>query len=354
MTPWRWLGAPCPFGLSLPSAQPEAHQMYAPRGVLWHGEKLLVADTGNHRVLIWNSLPEEDHGPADLVLGQPDFTSEGSQLFHLPTGLLVIDDCLLVADAWHHRVLIWDTFPTRSGQPPDRCLGQADLEGVEMNRGGSVRGDSLYWPFGLGWVNGWLWVTDTGNRRVLGWRGLPASDRPADLVLGQDSPEQGLENRGGPAAANSFRWPHAITGDGHRLWIADAGNHRLLAWEGQVETDRPAERVLGQKDFVSNAEWPYGPQNGRILRFPYSICCNGARMAVADTANNRVLLWDDPLLEEASAVIGQPDMASNGENHWKAVTAQTLCWPYGLSWSGNRLAVADSGNNRVMVWNTDG
>ncbi|WP_235488800.1 hypothetical protein [Frankia sp. AvcI1] len=32
------------------------------------------------------------------------------------------------------------------------------------------------------------------------------------------------------------------------------------------------------------------------------------------------------------------------------MTADTFCWPYGLSLSDGRLAVADSGNNRVVIW----
>ena len=34
--------------------------MYAPRGVWLDDERLMVCDSGNHRVLIWNSIPTED------------------------------------------------------------------------------------------------------------------------------------------------------------------------------------------------------------------------------------------------------------------------------------------------------
>jgi hypothetical protein len=32
------------------------------------------------------------------------------------------------------------------------------------------------------------------------------------------------------------------------------------------------------------------------------------------------------------------------------VRPDTLCWPYGLALHGRTLAVADSGNNRVVLW----
>jgi hypothetical protein len=80
-------------------------------------------------------------------------------------------------------------------------------------------------------------------------------------------------------------------------------------------------------------------------------------LAVADTANNRVLLWSQEprsgACQAAHAVVGQPDFNATGENGWKAVTHRTLCWPYGIWMHGGKLAVADSGNNRVMIWSLE-
>ncbi|MFM7371794.1 MAG: hypothetical protein ACKO2Z_29210, partial [Sphaerospermopsis kisseleviana] len=50
---------------------PRAACLLAPSGPLW------VSDTGHHRVLGWRNLPMEDNQPADLIIGQPDFFSEG-------------------------------------------------------------------------------------------------------------------------------------------------------------------------------------------------------------------------------------------------------------------------------------
>src|SRR5260221_14544868 len=37
--------------------------------------RLLVSDNANNRVLIWNSIPTTNGAAANLVLGQPDFSS---------------------------------------------------------------------------------------------------------------------------------------------------------------------------------------------------------------------------------------------------------------------------------------
>jgi hypothetical protein len=56
----------------------------------------------------------------------------------------------------------------------------------------------------------------------------------------------------------------------------------------------------------------------------------------------------------AVAVIGQENFDTSDENHWKAVAADTLCWPSGVPAYGDRLAEADSGNNRVLLWQRGG
>jgi hypothetical protein len=84
------------------------------------------------------------------------------------------------------------------------------------------------------------------------------------------------------------------------------------------------------------------------------VATRGSELVVADTSNNRILRWlDSPrsgIGGPADAVLAQPDMDANGENRWDAVLDDSLCWPYGLSLSGDLLAVADSGNNRVVFW----
>lgn len=356
------LGADSPGGLALPSAQPSASTLYAPRGVWTDGTRVVVADSGNHRVLIWHRVPDADGIPADVVLGQPDPQAEGPAAggrgpangFHLPTGVLVHEGRLIVADAWHHRLLVWEGVPTAHDTPPNWVIGQDHLTAVEPNRGGEPTAGSFYWPFGIALIDGRFYVADTGNRRVLGWRdGLPLDGRPADVVLGQPGPADREENRGGPVAADSFRWPHAMAGDfAGGLLVADAGNHRVLRWAEHPDADRPADGVLGQPDFEQGTEFPYVPQLGR-LRFPYGLASTPDGLAIADTANNRVLLHNDLHASgyaQPDAVLAQPTLAANGENRWEAVATDTLCWPYGLWWHERFIAVADSGNNRVTLW----
>lgn len=365
MKPLVRLGAESAFGLALPSARPTASQMYAPRGVWLDDTRLIVADSGNHRILIWHRIPDVDGAPADVVLGQPDFESEGAAAggrsvergLHLPTAVAVVDGHLVVADAWHHRVLVWDGIPTESFAPAQWVIGQSSRMEREPNRGEAVSAHTLYWPYGIGEAAGWFWITDTGNRRVLGWPSLPLHGELPQVILGQPDASRNSENRGGEPTNDSFRWPHAVAGDGDTLYIADAGNHRVLGWTPRPTGDAPATLVLGQKNFASNEELPHRKQGAHRLRFPYGIAGNGQRLVVADTANNRILSWSTlprtGTQLPADGVIGQVDFDAAGENRWKAVADDTLCWPYGIAMHGDRLAIADSGNNRVVLWSLE-
>ena len=360
--PVSWLGAEAPGGLTLPSALPTSSQLYGPRGVWLDNDRLIVADTGNHRVMIWHDIGPEigAHQSADVVLGQPDFATEGAQAggrgpeagFRLPTGVLVHDERLVVADAWNHRVLCWDEVPTRSDTAPDLVVGQRDATSVEENRGVGCGPLGFYWPFGIAMVDGCPYRRHGAHRRVSAWPGLPEHDQEPELILGQSSATERDENRG-QLSASSFRWPHDIAASNDILFVADAGNHRLLGWKPRPEGDRAADTVLGQPDFTTGTEFPYQPQTAAALRFPYAVDIEHDVMAVADTANNRVLLWDQVPVDSrqpAHRVLGQPSFAVNGENRWDQVGPDTFCWPYGLSLNGDRLAVADSGNNRVTIW----
>ncbi len=348
--------------------RPAPDTLFGPRGVCLAAPEgpLCVCDTGHHRLLLWKQRPDADDAPCDLCIGQRDAFSEGGRnggdvphaaSVNVPTGVATDGQALVVADAWNHRVLIWHAWPTRDNQPADVVLGQADMQSHLPNRGRERPGaDTLNWCYGVALVDGRLVVADTGNRRLLVWESLPQRNgTAADLVLGQadmcSRHDVGTSLHDG---AGGVRWPHAIAWhDGHLL-VADAGNNRILGWRGWPQQDgAPAELVLGQADFGSleHNRGAYLP-TARSLNMPYGLASTHDWLLVADTANSRLLGWKPPLRNDAAAqaLAGQPDFTSKGDNRWQLPQRDSLCWPYGLAASGDVVAVADSGNNRVLLW----
>jgi hypothetical protein len=352
--------------LAIP-VRPDASTLFGPRGACLlraHGP-LWISDTGHHRLLGWARLPAADDVPADWVIGQPDFTREGrnakgpptAATLNVPTGICALNDGLAVADAWNHRVLLWRSAPAAHNTPADVVLGQADFASAHPNRGAATAAaDSLFWPYGVHWDGARLWVADTGNRRVLMWHGLPRdSGRRADLVLGQARFDCRDENGGAEPSAGSMRWPHAITTWCGRLCVTDAGNNRILGWdELPSRNNAPGDWVLGQKNFqgVDHNQSLYWPGAG-TLHMPYGVAAAGPWCLSADTANSRLLAWhmDDCRSGAAArALTGQSEFNAKGDNGWRSPTRESLSWPYGISAQSGLGVIADSGNNRVLVW----
>jgi hypothetical protein len=346
---------------------PSANTLFAPRGacITANGD-LWVADTGHHRLLGWDGLPCEDGVPAELMVGQPSFAHEGrngksapsGSTLNVPTGIAACGCGLAVADSWNHRVLIWHEPPHEQNHPADLVLGQVDFAEVELNRGRvEPAADTLFWPFGVAWDGARLWVADTGNRRVLVWNGLPNhSGAPADLVLGQADFGCRDENGGGPPTACSMRWPHAIAFLGDRTCVADAGNNRLMIWQRTPSSNRQqCDAILGQPrvDSVDHNQSDYWP-SAAALNMPYAVIGVGSWLVAADTANSRLLAWPEAILDRDGApavrLAGQYDWNSKGDNRWQPPARDSMCWPYGLASNRQHAIIVDAGNNRVLLW----
>lgn len=145
---------------------------------------------------------------AILVLGQKNFTSNTaaagqaglSDPHRIAIDTTVTPNHLYVADYGNNRVLGWnDASALTKGQPADLVIGQTDFTGSKADGGGSVSATTLYANAGLAVdADGNLWVADTGNNRVLEYNtpyeqfGHPCSvgdpcegGLAANLVLGQ-------------------------------------------------------------------------------------------------------------------------------------------------------------------------
>ena len=353
----------------LPLAQPivPSHtSMFGPRGAVLVSSEgpLIVSDTGHHRLMVWNRVPDHDNAPCDFIIGQPDFDREGrnakgepdATTLNVPTGVVTDGKMLAVADAWNHRVLIWHSIPTEMNQPADIVLGQCDFSGMLANRGGEVGANTTNWCYGVAILDGNLLVADTGNRRVLMWKGIPTdTGQPADMVLGQDDFTTRDENAGRDPGPLGMRWPHSVVAMNGKLLVSDAGNNRIMVWDKWPDRPGvPCDYLLGQKDAQSleHNRAAYLP-DARALNMPYGVAVIDDWLIAADTANSRLVGWRADFLAPdapANGVGAQPDFISKGDNRWSLPMRDSLCWPYWVSARGKTLVIADSGNNRVMLW----
>jgi len=207
-----------------------------PKGIATDGQRLLLADTRNNRVLIWNRLPQGNVEP-ELVLGQPDFRANnpGTGLAGLnwPVGVATDGKRVLVADAYNDRVLIWSSFPTQSGQPADLVLDQ---------------GIGISWPWAV-WTDGEkVVVTSTGAGQVLIWNTFPTkNNQPPDISL----------------KLQEFGTPRSIGSDGKNLMIGDHNAFGMelgnFFWKSFPTRDNQAyDFFLARPPGIEVAEWEPG------------------------------------------------------------------------------------------------
>jgi uncharacterized protein (TIGR03437 family) len=157
--------------------------------------------------------------------------------------------------------------------------------------------------------------------------GFFMTGQPASILLNRID----FNNSGGPL---SFSYPGGIASDGTRLLVADRGNNRVLIWNSLPTTNTPPDLVLGQKDFLS-----YDSGNGRDqMNWPVSVRADGGRVIVADTNNDRVLIWNS-------------FPTRNGQAADLVLQMNDLRWPWGLWTDGTKLAVSSTGSGRLLIWN---
>ena len=98
------------------------------------GVHVVVADTDHNRVLIWNRIPTSNNAPADVVVGQQTFNTASvpgntpnAKSMRGPQGVWIQNGRLYVADTQNNRVLIFNRIPTSNGVAADVVLGQPDF-----------------------------------------------------------------------------------------------------------------------------------------------------------------------------------------------------------------------------------
>ena len=158
---------------------------------------LAVADTANNRIMIWKSIPTTIGQPADIELGQPDFKTvlQGSQQvvdnksLRSPQGVWIQNGKLFVADTQNHRVLIWNSIPTQNRQPADVVLGQANFNVAvqpDLTKATTdAHANTLLNPVSVSSDGMRLYVADLGNNRVLIWNSIPTTNQAAGRRRGR-------------------------------------------------------------------------------------------------------------------------------------------------------------------------
>ncbi|MCM8764616.1 MAG: hypothetical protein NC830_04565 [Candidatus Omnitrophica bacterium] len=325
-----------------------------PGKVATDGKRLIVSDTWNNRVLIWNEIPAKNNQPPNLVLGQPDFNSNiaglGADKLNWPMGVATDGKRLLVADAFNSRILIWNSFPTRNGQPADLVLGAIDfdtwpyyfdLEGSKRHEDWRDPRKRIDWPWDV-WTDGnKIIVTSTVDGSVLIWNSFPTENyQAADLVLGPKN----FSTRFG-RGPSYFGTPRSIASDGKHLVIGDYNAEVTFVWsEFPTESGQLPDFTLEikrQEDEPSTGAMGLALKDNKLYA----------------TGSHHIFVWND----FPNHTNQKPDMRIGAQRTRDEMLlapdkmklfADTFNSPYGIATDGKKLILADTNNNRVLIFNT--
>jgi len=328
------------------------------------GFRFFIADCNNHRILIFNTIPSSHNASADVVIGQPNMTGNqvnqgtgpAANTLYYPRGVFTDGARLFISDVYNNRVLIFNTIPSSNNASADVVIGQPNMTSNQANQGMGTAANTLEYPYAVGREGARLFIADTGNHRVLIFNTVPLADNAsATLVVGQPDFISNAPNQGTPAgtAANFLCQPCGVYSDGTRFIIADTYNHRILIFNTfPLSNDAGADVVVGQPDMFSNQANQGLSPSANTLRQSYLVAGDGSRLFISDCYNHRVLLFNTiPTVNNAGAdvVIGQPDMTSTDINQGNGPTDNSLYYPHGIFFHGSRLFIGDCTNHRVLL-----
>jgi hypothetical protein len=292
---------------------------------------------------------------ADIVIGQPDFTSNlvglpdwdgtTAATLALPERLALDEQGnLYVTDTVNHRVLVYQP-PFSIGMDASIVIGQPDF--TTSAEHATPTAATLTYPQGLTLdEQGNLYVADTENHRVLVYQPPLSNGMEASSVIGQTD-----MTTNEPATTDSgLNYPTDVAVDSQgNIYVADSENHRVLLFSAGATR---ASMVFGQgDDFTANT-----PNNGGVsadsLALPLGVAVDrDDNLYIADRDNERVLFFFAPPLHDTTAdqVIGQDSTTTLQVS--AAPDASSFSGPVELALDRNsQLAVVDNNNSRVMIF----
>lgn len=322
--------------------------------------KLLI---GCNLIWIWDSIPTRDNQKYSRYAGADKYCAGGRYY-----GLQYDGRRIVFADGNTNRVLIYNGIPSNGLAPADIVLGAKDLTTnvFQSRRGGQSSG-------GLVSTGTKLAFSSFMGRTVI-YQDLPKDNaRPLDTILSIQRWNQWYAPWCGYAQVyDPFREQGGLWSDGLRLLVADweAG---VLLYDRFPDRDHqtPYRRLISVDDM----------QRLKIAQLT-SACLAGNKLAIIDARNNQVMIWnalpdkfrlpnpDVTLRFGAGATHLASDCATDGRRLAVSLNDKVLLWnavptrndqkpdlvldrlnqPSGIVIHPNLFAIAELGNNRVLVY----
>ncbi|NLG49344.1 MAG: TIGR03663 family protein [Chloroflexi bacterium] len=289
----KWTQRPAAVAWGMPGSG--SGQFRSPKGIALDAEgNVYIADSMNHRVQVLDAQGQflRQWGVQGVQPGQ----------FNEPWGIAVSPDGLVyVTDTWNHRIQVFD----QEGEL-QRAWGMFGKPDDPM-----LNGDLLYGPRDVVVdQEGYLYVTDTGNKRVIKYD----ADGQVVAIVGGEGSEDG-----------QFQEPVglALSADGE-VYVADTWNMRVQVFDQNLNYVR---------------QWSlYGWEGQSVVNKPYLAVDDAGNVYITDPEQYRILRFDK-----------QGKLLSIWGQYGNDLSSMNL--PTGIKVdSAGRVIVSDSENHRLLTF----
>lgn len=301
--------------------------------------KLFLSVANGNKILAYNALPTGSSQQPDFAVGASSIsqnTLETNFFITNPTPA-TNGTSLLVSSDFDRKLYVWRTIPSASGTHPD----------VTISVSNQPRDNAI-------WGNTFVMA---GESTVHIWTSIPLNGEPADRTLTG-------------AGSVSFSNLQGVALDDRYFYLSDQ-NGRIYVWEGlPTSSSEPkytimlpsafASRIASDGEYLvanvrsnhnavvyrvselSNTVQPIGTVGGvGTFNLPEDALIVQGRLYVADTGFNRVKVWNDVL----SATSGQSHDWILGEDNAAdtkpEIGRNKLFWPGALGFDGRYLWVGE-------------
>ncbi|MCB1857856.1 MAG: redoxin domain-containing protein [Gammaproteobacteria bacterium] len=247
----------------------------SPQGIVINGNKIYVADTGNHLIRALDIVSEDVTTIAgDSSMEQPRQGKFKAMEIGLrsPWGLAIKDEKLYIAMAGSHQ--IW-RLNLATGELSD--YAGSGREGLQD---GSLSTSRFSQPSGLSIQGDWLFVADAEDSAI---RRINLKDEKVETLVGA-----GLFDFGDvDGSFDEARLQHVLgiaAIDAYRVIAADTYNHKIKLLDLRKKT----VSTLPLKSPSTDASQHEPPR----LDEPGGLTVDGNLVLIADTNNNRIMAYD--------------------------------------------------------------
>jgi DNA-binding beta-propeller fold protein YncE len=326
-------------GLLRPAPLPEPPSPARSPGILRYpgkvladpeNDRLFIADTGNHRVLVAALDGEVQTVVGAGIEGLADGVLEGAR-FASPQGMALVGETLFVADTGNHAIRAVDL---EAGVV--ETVAGTGLKGGAREEGGAAMEVALRSPWDLTLVGRTLFVAMAGSHQV--WA-LDLDTRIMQAVAGTGA--EALVD--GPPEAAAFAQPSGISADEDGvLYVADAETSAVRAVD--MRSAHHVSTLVGAGLFDwADEDGPGGPGSVR-LQHPLGVAYEGGHVYIADAYNHRIRRVGT----ETFAVSTVAGDGTAGLTDGPLASAR-FSEPGGLAVGEGVLYVADTNNHAIRV-----